>query len=218
MKSRFELLVLVALVVISLARCGNKNQQPVEEENADSTYVDLFRDHTLYGICGDGTAMNSLQLLTDSGDTLMLSLLQARDSNKVYGGLAVGDRMAVMANEDQTTATLVINQSTLMGDWVMPNPLDGSSVVGISLKEGGVAESIEQTSVIYKSWKIFDGHLVLTSVREGGGDEEETLTYDLVTLGADSLVFKDAEDTFEYARNRPGAVNLDEETNIEDLY
>lgn len=209
----------VAMAILFIFSCGNKSQQQSESEEAtDSVYADTFRDHTLYGICGDATAMNSLQLITDSGDTLSLSLFEARDSNKVFGGLSVGDRMAVLANTDSTAATLVINQSTLMGEWVMPNPLDGSSVVGISLKEGGVAESIEQSSLNYKSWKIFDGRLVLTAIREGGGDEKEVTTYDLVSLGADSLVIKDTEDTFEYARNRPGVINLDEDVNLEELY
>ena len=40
-------------------------------------------------------------------------------------------------------------------------------------------------------------------VREGGSEEEETYLYDIVKLGADSLVYKDGDETFEYSRQKP---------------
>ena len=184
---------------------GNKGEQQTEEEE-DSTANYIPRDQTLYGLCGNGTAMNTLQLLTDNGDTLNLDLTAAQDNGQVFGGLQVGDRMAVMANKEMTEATLVINQNTLLGDWVMPNPIDGSSEVGIRIKEGGVAESIDQSSIIYKTWKIFNGKLEILSQRDGGGDLEEVSLYDIILLGADSLVYKTSgvekqdEETFEYSR------------------
>jgi hypothetical protein len=124
----------------------------------------------------------------------------------VFGGLQMGDRLAVMANEKRTEATEIINLNTLLGDWVMPDPIDGSAEVGIRIKEGGVAESIEQSSIIYKTWKIFNGRLEILSQRDGGGDEEELNLYELVKLGADSLVYRtmnkprEEMETFEYSR------------------
>ena len=85
----------------------------------------------------------------------------------------------------------------------MPNPIDGSDEVGIVLKEGGIAESIEQNSVIYKTWKLTRGKLEIVLVREGGTEEEEVYLYDLIKLSPDSLIFKDADDTFEYTRQKP---------------
>jgi hypothetical protein len=114
--------------------------------------------------------------------------------------------MAVMANDDKTEALIVINQNSLLGDWVMPNPIDGSSEVGIRIKEGGIAESIDQSSIIYKTWKIYNGKLEILSQRDGGGDEEELNLYEIVKLGADSLVYKTVNkpreemETFEYSR------------------
>ena len=168
--------------------------------------TDIPTDQTLYGICGEGTAMNTLQLLRDNGDTLNLNLSSAIEAGQVFGGMQVGDRMAVMANANLTVATIVINQNALLGDWVMPNPIDGSSEVGIRIKEGGVAESIDQSSIIYKTWKIYNGRLEILSQRDGGGDEEEINLYELVTLGPDSLVYKTIDkpreemETFEYSR------------------
>ena len=153
-----------------------------------------------------GTAMNTLQLLRDNGDTLNLSITRALEAGQVFGGMQVGDRMAVMANDDKSEALLVINQNTLLGDWVMPNPIDGSSEVGIRIKEGGIAESIDQSSIIYKTWKIYNGKLEILSQRDGGGDEEELNLYEIVKLGADSLVYKTVNkpreemETFEYSR------------------
>lgn len=95
---------------------------------------------------------------------------------------------------------MVINQSALLGDWVMPNPLDGSSEMGIRIKEGGIAESIDQPALIYRSWKLVNGKLEIVSVREGGNEEEEVNLYDIISLGPDSLVYKDEDDTYEYTR------------------
>ena len=198
-------MIVSALMIIS---CGGGNQQAQQnvEDDEDSTDVYVPRDQTIYGICGNGTAMNTLQLLTDNGDTLSLDLTKAQENNQVFGGLQAGDRMAVLPNKGKTEAVIVINQNTLLGDWVMPNPIDGSSEVGIRIKEGGIAKSIDQSSIIYKTWKIFNGKLEILSQREGGGDMEEYNLYELVMLGADSLVYKTSgvakqdEETFEYSR------------------
>jgi hypothetical protein len=95
--------------------------------------------------------------------------------------------------------------SALLGNWVMPNPLDSSSEQGIRIKEGGVVEGIEQSTIIYKTWKIFNGQIELLTVREGGDELEEVNRYDIVMLGPDTLVFSDSEDTFEYGRQRERA-------------
>ena len=198
---KFLFLSVLAALVMMLGSCGNKSKK-VPFDNGDSAYS-AKDDPTLFGVCGVETTMNTLQLITDTGDTLQLDLTNARDNNNVFGGLQVGDRMAVIANEDRTAAEMVINQAALLGNWVMPNPIDGSDEVGISIKEGGIAESIEQSSIVYKTWKLTRGKLEIVLVREGGTEEEETYFYDLIKLTPDSLVYKDADDTFEYSRQKP---------------
>ena len=188
-------------MIVMFGSCGNKTQK-VPFDNGDSAYAAKV-DPTLYGVCGVETSMNTLQLITDTGDTLQLDLTAARDNDQVFGGLQVGDRMAVIANDERTEAVMVINQVALLGNWVMPNPIDGSDEVGISIKEGGIAESIEQSNIIYKTWKLTRGKLEIVLVREGGTEEEETYLYDIVKLGPDSLIYKDADDTFEYTRQKP---------------
>lgn len=198
---KLSLLSILSALIVVLGSCGSKTEK-VPFDNGDSAYMSKA-DPTLFGVCGVETSMNNLQLITDTGDTLQLDLTNARDNDKVFGGLQVGDRMAVIANEDRTAAEMVINQVALLGNWVMPNPIDGSDEVGISIKEGGIAESIEQSSIVYKTWKLTRGKLEIVLVREGGTEEEETYFYDLIKLTPDSLAYKDADDTFEYSRQKP---------------
>ena len=146
--------------------------------------------------------------MTDNGDTLTLDITRAQMDRKMLGAVRVGDRLAVMTNKKKTEATEVININLLLGDWVMPDPLDGSDEIGIRIKEGGVAESIEMTNITYRTWRIFNGKLEITSIRESGGEGEETNYYDILKLSQDTLVYKtigkpqDEEETLEYSRWR----------------
>lgn len=204
------LIVMAVAGLVMLDSCGGKKQQQAEvpQENNDTVSVEELvpRDHTLYGICTGGTAMNTLEFVTDNGDTLALSTTKAQESGRVFGGLQVADRVAVVTDTVPGQAKIVINLNTLMGDWVMPDPIDGSSDIGIRLKEGGVAESIDQSVIIYRTWRIFNGDLDIQLVREGGGDEEEEIRFEILTLGADTLAIRtlnrprDAVETFEYTR------------------
>jgi len=206
---KVSFIVMIVALITAFGSCGGSKQQASEE--ADSTSVEELvpRDKTIYGICTDGTAMNTLEMITDSGDTLRLNLEKASEAGKVFGGLQVADRVAVVLNEGTNDARIVVNLNTLLGDWVMPDPLDGSDEIGIRIKEGGVAESIEQSSIIYRTWKIFNGNLDILLVREGGGDEEEENRYELLILGPDTLAYrtlgkeKDETETFEYNRWKP---------------
>lgn len=216
---KIEAIVMAAALVMT-GSCGNKQAQPMQEkESSPQPVVNVNRDSTVYGVCGDGSAMNTLQLITDVGDTLTLSVADANEKSRVLGGFQSGDRMAVILR-NRHVASLVINQSALLGDWVMPNPLDGSSEMGIRIKEGGIAESIDQPSINYRSWRLFNGKLEIVAVREGGGDEVETNLYDIVSIGTDSLIYKDTEDIFEYSRYRSNErkVNIKlEESSFDDF-
>ena len=212
------IMLLVAIAVLTISSCGNSTQK-VPFDSGDS--VNQMVDSTLYGICGEATSMNVLQLIIDTGDTLMLDISYAKEKGQVFGGLQAGDRMAVLPNDDKTAAVTVINQTALLGDWVMPNPLDGSDEVGIRIKEGGVAESIEQSSIIYRTWRLVKGRLEIVLVRDGANDMEEVYTYDLQKPTTDSLVYKDSEETYEYGRQKPKETYGDEvkleDTSLDDF-
>jgi hypothetical protein len=206
---KIGIILLVAAAVLTIGSCGN-NTQKVPFDNGDSASMSI--DSTLYGICGEATSMNMLQLITDTGDTLTVNLERCRNKDRVMGGYAVGDEMAVMVNSDSTEALLVINKSVLHGDWVMPNPIDGSSETGIRILRGGLAESIDQSSIVYKSWRLFNGKLQIQATREDGIDMEEFQVFSIVKLTADSLVIADEEDTYEYSHP---SKNDDEDLDID---
>lgn len=186
---------------MTFVNCNNKTKQDVAIDS-DTIVIEDQNPVTLFGVCDEGTSMNTLQIITDSNDTLSLSIEKAMEDHHVFGGLLAGDRMAIVSNPQRTEATFVLNINTLLGQWVMPNPLDGSSIVGIELKDGGIAESIDQSYISYKTWRVHDGQLEITLVREGGSEEEETETYNFMLLNSDSLIYANPEDTMRYSRQR----------------
>jgi len=189
------------MAIMTMVSCGNKTQQ-VPFDNGDSADI-ANKDSTIYGVCGEATTMHVLQMLTDTGDTLMLDIADAIENGQVMGGLQVGDRLAVIPQKDKEKARFVLNQSALLGNWVMPNPIDGSDEVGIRIKEGGIAESIDQSTITYKTWRLVKGKLEIVMVHEGGSGEDETYLYDLVRLEPDTLVYKSVDETYEYSRQKP---------------
>lgn len=202
MKKISVVMLLVAAVAWTMSSCGGKTQQVPFDDGSDTVDMTALQDPTIYGVCGEGSAMNTLQIVTDLGDTITLDLTYARENNQVFGGLETGDRMAVVPNGKKTEALIVVNQMALLGNWVMPNPLDGSDEVGFRIKEGGILEGIEQSTLTYKTWRLVRGKLEFISIREGAGEEEEVNLYDIVKLAPDSLILKDGEDTYEYGRQQ----------------
>ena len=181
--------------------CGSGEKRvPFEEVNVDY----ILKDSTIYGFCGQASGLNTIQLFTDAGDTLLISVAEARDKNMVLGEYVAGDEMAVVPNADSTVAVIVINTTALLGNWVMPNPIDGSSETGISLQKGGTAESIDQTSVVYKSWRLFNGQLQIQASRDDGIGMDDLLIFTIKELTDNTLVLVDGEDdVYEYTHPTP---------------
>ena len=94
-------LIVVALPLLIaaflIAGCKDKNKNNVGD-GIDSTDVELMvSDSTVYGVCGENTAMHSLELITDAGDTLRFVLNEDENGDvNVLGGLLAGDRLAVV--------------------------------------------------------------------------------------------------------------------------
>ena len=174
-----------------IASC-NGNKQKGSDTDVNAT-TDATADSTLYGICGEGTAMHTLQLITLTGDTLNLSLLPDdaadpdADAATVNGGLMCGDHLAVLATTtaDGPVATKVINLTSLMGRWT-------SISRNFVIEEGGIVTSdVKAETHPYTSWKIYNGQLLL------GRD-----TFNIVTLGPDSLAIENHNGIYLYKRQR----------------
>src|SRR3712207_9556477 len=57
------------LLIAVMSACGPK-KAPASGLMADSLSVEAAQDTTVYGICGENTAMHTLELIQDDGDTV----------------------------------------------------------------------------------------------------------------------------------------------------
>ncbi len=180
------LLCLAAVAIMMIAGCEGQNKKNTLG-HGDSLLLDSMaeQDSSLYGRCGEDCAMNTLQLISDKGDTVYLGYDPDAEVSPVRGGIAVGDRVAVMLGKDaygQTIAASVINLTTLLGKW---QSIDRN----FEIKEGGVVETVVNEQKPYTSWKIVNGKLVLS-----------TDTFHIYELGADSLYLENKVGIFAYKR------------------
>lgn len=182
--SAYIYISLIAVCILT-AGCNNNSNKPVTT-NVDTTEVEE-KDTTFYGVCGEGTTMHSLELITNDGDTLnfLVNEDEEQDGDAIRGGLLSGDKVAVIKKygADEPTAQLVVNLTTLEGKWTS---LDRN----FEIVEGGeVLSTVQSESNPYTSWKMLNGHLLL------GRD-----TFDILTLGADSLELENSKGIFVYTR------------------
>lgn len=166
-----------------LIGCNEKkaNKDVVRQDN-----VPTIKDSTIYGVCGEGTAMHTLQLITDVGDTLEFAISdEGFDSTDVQGGLMAGDRMAVVGKQvdGANVATSVINLTTLLGHWTSVDR-------NFEIQEGGTIKSnVKAETSPWTTWKILNGRLLLN---------KDTFKIDM--LGADSLYLENRAGIFAYKR------------------
>lgn len=98
-KKLYLLFALALTATFALNGCKNKPQQ---RETATEKIDDqpAVQDSTIYGVCGEGTMMHTLELITDAGDTLTFALPDTEDgTDPVVGGLLAGDRLAVVKGQ-----------------------------------------------------------------------------------------------------------------------
>ena len=127
--NKFRLFMMAAAVVF-LAGCNvkkGKSQAVVDD-------VEVVADSTVYGGWGEGTSMHSLELITDAGDTITYTILDAEADldgglssgpvTTVVGGMMSGDKMAVTGHkvEGEMLADRVIIGSCLAIDSFGPFP------------------------------------------------------------------------------------------------
>lgn len=179
----------MALFVVSQLFTGcNLGSPKTEKQQNDSVFVDeMATDSTIYGTCGEGTAMHTLELITDSGDTLQYIIEEEPNGSQVVqGGLLVGDRMAVIEKkgvDGERVAQKVLNLTTLLGKWVS---LDKN----FEIIEGGVVKSnVKAETNPWTNWKIRNGELILNND-----------TFEVNKLGKDSLYLENKNGIFTYKR------------------
>lgn len=176
-------------LVLMLAACDAKKKQQIE----DTDEVAEVNDTTVYGVCGEGTSMHSLEIITDAGDTLVYTLLSQDAETEVetpldvQGGLMAGDKMAVTGHKtaDELVADRVINVTSLLGHWT-------SIDKNFTIEEGGTVHSaVKAETNPWTSWKILNGSLLLN---------RDTFAID--GLSADSLYLENANGIFTFKRQK----------------
>lgn len=176
-------------LVLMLAACDAKKKQQIE----DTDEVMEVNDTTVYGVCGEGTSMHSLEIITDAGDTLVYTLLsqdaetEVETPSDVQGGLMAGDKMAVTGHKtaDELVADRVINVTSLLGHWT-------SIDKNFTIEEGGTVHSaVKAETNPWTSWKILNGSLLLN---------RDTFAID--GLSADSLYLENANGIFTFKRQK----------------
>lgn len=188
---RFVFATLVVAALLTVACTGNKKSTPVADIVVNDESV---VDSTIYGRCGESTAMHTLELITDKGDTLTYALEDTDTCATVQGGLFVGDRLAVIgtkAADGTLVAQKVINLTSLLGKWV-------SIDKNFEICEGGVVVSNVKEPKPYTDWKILNGRLVLSAD-----------TFDVYALGPDSLYIENDKGIYGYKRLSKEADNGD---------
>lgn len=175
-----------------IAGCNNskKSAPVIEVLPNDSTVADT----TVYGRCGDGTAMHTLELITDKNDTIVYTLEGLDTCTNVQGGLFVGDRLAVIGTRveglnEEMFAEKVINLTSLIGVW---SSLDKR----FEIREGGAVVSNTGEPKPYTEWKILNGRLILTPD-----------TFDIYELGPDSLFLENDKGIYGYKRKHVVNIN-----------
>lgn len=177
-------------LVLMLAACDAKKEKP---QVADTDEVVEVNDTTVYGVCGEGTSMHSLEIITDAGDTLVYTLLsqdaetEVETPSDVQGGLMAGDKMAVTGHKtaDELVADRVINVTSLLGHWT-------SIDKNFTIEEGGTVHSaVKAETNPWTSWKILNGSLLLN---------RDTFAID--GLSADSLYLENANGIFTFKRQK----------------
>lgn len=186
--------VFASLMLLVLAGCNSKKEKP----NLQANDVEEVADSTVYGVCREGTSMHSLELITDTGDTLTYTILDAEADmdgmvtggglvSHVEGGLMAGDKVAVTGQkvDGELIADKVINVTSLLGHWT-------SIDKNFEIEEGGtVRSSVKAESNPWTSWKILNGRLLLN--RD---------TFNINSLGADSLYIENDKGIYTFKRQK----------------
>lgn len=144
------------------------------------------QDSTMYGTCY-AAAMHSFTLLTANGDSIFFTRETVDEVGDLQGGLFEGDKLAVVGQkvDGEMFARKVINLNSLLGKWTS---LDRN----FEIKDGGevVSQGMAESKP-YTEWKILNGQLLLSAD-----------TFDIVTLGPDSLLLENSVGIFAYKRQQ----------------
>ena len=120
--NKFRCLIILGIVLL-VASC-HKGEAPGNDAALSDEWK-LPGDRAIYGLTCDGCTDSVIVLLPhDGSDPISFNIIKAHKQKKVLGHAKIGDWVAVVPNEeDSTVAELVVNLDELKGTWcyiVMP--------------------------------------------------------------------------------------------------
>ncbi len=164
--------------------------------------------------CVADASMNNVMIITENGDTLNISTMDA-DPAKVKG-VMLRDMVEITYVKEKMENAEVLKAEKLVvtthspyyfisGTWLEPNPIDLSDSQGVILKEDGSAESVGMATLLFKKWELSDDNKLLLTYESIGN--RQTLkgvdTMQMEKLDADSLVLsRDGYVIWRFARKK----------------
>lgn len=181
---RKSVLTVMAIMLFMICGCNNKSKnQPTPSMEVKP--VTTVTDSMTYGHCGEGTAMNTVELMLANGQSCTYTLTDGNYTGDVLGGLNVGDSLAIISHrtvDGMPMADMIVNVTSLMARWVS---LDHT----LTLFQGGKATTKTAEAEPVTEWRLCNGKLII------GPD-----TFNIATLGPDSLYLTNKGKTTGYRR------------------
>ncbi|MCD8237221.1 MAG: lipocalin family protein [Prevotellaceae bacterium] len=191
MKRAASTLIHFLAITILLSGCTDNPKKTQEKEDMvvlPMTEIPDIVETT--GKVGDGTSMNVLELVEESGDTLLINV----PVSTITGGAESGDDIDIIytvASNGDMTASVVVNLTALQHLWTQPNGKGGMQ--SLELNSNGKAATYGM-SIEYDSWKLENGMLLLHSPKIIGEEKGEIVdTFHIMKLTDDELVLMSHE-------------------------
>ncbi len=192
-------IIFIALVMLSAGCTDNGTKTPP----APGTGTRQENDSTIYGVCGTGTMMHTLELVTGMREIVRIRISDDEDNEPtvIAGGLMAGDRMAVTAGKDKTglVARRIVNITSLLGRW---NSIDRDFEI---TDDGEVRSHVRSETNAWTAWRILNGQLLLN--RD---------PFDIVGLTADSWEIESGKGIYAFRRIRAKITRVENDSLIEE--
>jgi len=181
----FSIFATIATFVMS---CNSKSTMPgAGELDSDSVEVLTVADTAIYGTVDESTTMHMLTINMDDGKQQTFAMNLDSLGSDIQGGIFAGDKvtLTVTKGEEEMQVVKCVNLSTLLGKWTS---LDRN----FQIEENGVVKSnLAAESNPYTQWQMVNARIILNAD-----------TFDILTLGADSMELENSKGIFIYKRQR----------------
>lgn len=179
--------ILLMLLVTACKHVGDQQSLKRTEADAKRKAEASKADSTLFVVLNSYSGDSIWTTNQETRRELSFSITELKKKRKMSGSLTSEEVYALVADLKTKTVYSAINLSELKGLWLLN---DGSGN-GIRLNEDGAASNIgELDDITLRSWRIKNGQLVFSHIKNDGSDYHEAEeTVDITDLSAQKFVF-----------------------------